>query len=160
MNVLRTTPHIAEAVLQSAAGGGAGAPPPAALTRPSSLLSGRAAGQRRPRGGQRRLRRLHRWLRPRCRECRAGRRQPSHRYPIRRATHVVEPRLVAEGDGLRLAPVLATDSDLEPRPRRAPLLGGDADQPPDSDRVEHLERVGLEDPALDVLRQEAPSIIA
>ena len=60
-----------------------------------------------------------------------------------------------EGDRRRVAAVLAADADLEARPRRAALLDGHAHELADALDVERLERVGGQDPALDVGQQEA-----
>src|SRR5262249_5783706 len=46
-------------------------------------------------------------------ERRLGRRQPRHRHAEGRAADVVQPDLVAEGDAVRVAAVLATDADLQ-----------------------------------------------
>src|SRR5689334_10110515 len=56
------------------------------------------------------------------------RREPRDRDAEGRAGDVVEADLVAEGDGPRVAAVLAADADLEPGPCRPPALDADADE--------------------------------
>src|SRR5215208_2300036 len=58
-----------------------------------------------------------------------------------RAGDVVEAGQVAEGDGARLAAVLAADADLEPRLDRAPALRPHPDELADALAVQDLERV-------------------
>src|SRR5437588_3501978 len=76
------------------------------------------------------------------------------RDPERRARHVVEAELVAERDRARLAAVLAADTELELRLRAPPPLDGDPHQVADAVDVDHLERIALEHPVLEVARQE------
>ena len=57
-----------------------------------------------------------------------GRRQAGHGDAIRRATHVVEPDLLEEGDRSGIATVLTTHPDLEIRPHRAAPVSPDLDQ--------------------------------
>jgi len=63
---------------------------------------------------------------------------------------------VAEGDRARLAAVLAADPQLDPGLRAPPPLDRDPHQLADALDVEHLERVLLEDPLLEVVGQELP----
>lgn len=61
-------------------------------------------------------------------ERRSARLQARDRHPERRAGDVVETDLVEEMDRGRVATVLAADTEVEVRSRRAPPLTGDADQ--------------------------------
>src|SRR5439155_17800134 len=97
---------------------------------------------------------------------RPARLQPAHRYPERRAGHVVQPGVVEEVHRVRVAAVLAADTDLQLRPGRAALLDGDAHQPADALGVQRLERGYAEDAqfqvpgeerALHVVAGEAPT---
>src|SRR5690606_24174211 len=83
------------------------------------------------------------------------RRQPRDRHPVRRAAHVVEADLLAECDRGRVAPMLATDSQLDARARGAAAFGGDADQIAHAVLVQADERVLFEDSLLHVGVQEA-----
>src|SRR5215204_7474401 len=71
-----------------------------------------------------------------------------------RAGDVVETGQVAEGDGARLAAVLAADADLEAGLDRAPALRPHLHQLSDALAVQDLERVVGQNLHLDVLRQE------
>src|SRR4029453_3737548 len=75
----------------------------------------------------------------------AGRGRPTRLQPCDRdaegtAGHVVEPGVVEEVDRLRVAAVLAADSDLQVRAGLAPLVRGDTDESADTEGVEGLER--------------------
>ena len=63
---------------------------------------------------------------------------------------------MAERDRARLAAVLAADAELDPRLRASSALDCDAHQLADALDVEHLERVPLEDPLLEVEGEELP----
>src|SRR5207244_7804144 len=82
------------------------------------------------------------------------------RHAERRAGHVVEPDLVAEGDRGRIAAVLAADADLEPAPSLAPALDADAYQFADALAVDRHERIGREDAARRVRPEEARGVVA
>ena len=82
------------------------------------------------------------------------------RDAIRAAGDVVEPEPVAEGDGLRLAAVLAADAQLDPGPLPAAALDGDLHQVADPLLVDRLERVALEHAALEVIGEEAAAVVA
>src|SRR4051794_11840154 len=85
---------------------------------------------------------------------RAGRLQPSHRHPERRAGHVVQPDLVEEVDRVRIPTVLAADAQLEFRAGRATGLGADLHESPDALPVQRLERRDPEDALVQVLVEE------
>src|SRR5204863_1073285 len=80
--------------------------------------------------------------------------QPRERDAERRAADVVEPKLVAERDRLRLAAVLAADAELQLRLGRAAALDPDTHQIAHSALVERLERVALEHALLEVVGEE------
>ena len=61
---------------------------------------------------------------------------------------------MAERHGARLAPVLAADPELDVGLRASPPLHGDSHEVSDAVLVDDLERVALEDPVLEVVRQE------
>ena len=82
--------------------------------------------------------------------------EPRERHAERRARHVVEPELVAERDGLRLAAVLAADAELQVVLDAAAALDRDAHQVADARAVERLERVLLEHVVLQVVGEELP----
>jgi hypothetical protein len=65
-----------------------------------------------------------------------------------RATEEIQPDLVGEGDRRRLAAVLAADAEDETGPRLPPEPARGGDELADTGAVEHLERVGGEDPLL------------
>src|SRR6185503_15511995 len=81
--------------------------------------------------------------------------ESSDRHAVRRRRHVGEADLMAERDRRRIAAVLTADPDLEPRPRLASALDGDAHHRADAVAVEDLERVRGNDLLLDVLGEEA-----
>src|SRR3954447_11381637 len=86
--------------------------------------------------------------------------EPRDRHAERRARHVVEPDLVAEGDRGRVAAVLAADADLELGAGLAPAFDADAHQFADTLPVDRHERVGLEDAARRIGPEEARSVVA
>src|SRR5258706_16472923 len=61
-----------------------------------------------------------------------------HRDAEWRAADVVQPNLVAEGDAVGVAAVLATNADLQVRVRRAPFLDSDPHQAPYTVAVQRL----------------------
>ena len=77
-----------------------------------------------------------------------------------RATDVVQSDLVGEGDRRRLATVLAADAEDEAGPGLPAEPGGRGDELPDAGTIQHLERVGGEDPLFNVEGQEAPGVVA
>src|SRR5262249_62043518 len=87
-------------------------------------------------------------------ERRLRRREAGERDAERRAGHVVETDPVAERDRVRLAAVLAADTELEVLLRASPPLDGDPHQVADAVLVEHLERVPLEHVVLEIACQE------
>jgi hypothetical protein len=62
---------------------------------------------------------------------------------------------VEERDRVRVAPVLAADAQLEPFAPRAPEPHGDAHQLADAVDVDGLERRAVDDPPLQIGRDEA-----
>src|SRR5450759_2553393 len=89
-----------------------------------------------------------------CGERGVRRRQTRDRYTEGRTAHVVEPLLVTERNGARLAAVLAADAHLQAGLGGTAIAHGQGDQLAHTARVEHLERVVGEDPVLDVERDE------
>src|SRR5919106_5490740 len=89
-------------------------------------------------------------------EGRLRRGQPGKGHPVRRAGHVGEPELVAEGDRAAVAAVLAADSELDLGIDSAGALDGDPHQVADPASVERLERVCLEDAVLEIAGEEHP----
>src|SRR5262245_26678238 len=67
--------------------------------------------------------------------------QPCHRNAVRAARDVIEAAGLEEIDALRIAAVLATNAELDPRARLAPQLAGDADQLADTAGVQAVKRV-------------------
>jgi hypothetical protein len=59
-----------------------------------------------------------------------------------------------EVHGIRVAPVLAADSDREARPGCPAFPDRDLDEPPDAFAVDRLERRDAEDAQLEVLPEE------
>eukprot|EP00754_Rhynchopus_humris_P025711 Rhum_TRINITY_DN14960_c6_g1::Rhum_TRINITY_DN14960_c6_g1_i1::g.130403::m.130403 len=82
-----------------------------------------------------------------------------HGHPVRRARHVVQPRLVEELHGRRLPAVLTADADLEVAPRRTALLHGHLHELTDAALVQHLERVVVVDAQLLVVLQEGTRVV-
>src|SRR6266700_2471577 len=89
------------------------------------------------------------------------------RNPIRRATDVVEPRVLADFDRARVAAMLAANPHLQffmrllkTCPRRPPFRGCELQQPPHTLRVELSERIGGPDLLLDVARDDLTAIVA
>src|SRR4051794_12940206 len=80
--------------------------------------------------------------------------QPRDRHAEWRARDVVQPRLLAEGDGLRVPAVLTADPQLDVRPGASREPRGHLDQAADALTVERLERVSLEHSLLEVGREE------
>src|SRR4029453_5817173 len=78
----------------------------------------------------------------------------------RRTAHVVEPELVTEDHGCRVAPVLAADPDVEARVRRPALLPRDAHEAPHPRLVDRDERVGGHELALLVHADELADVVA
>ena len=109
--------------------------------------------------------RSHRWVEPQpqpptrdscnARFCERRLRgsEPRERDAIGRARDVVEPEPVTEGDRVRLAAVLTADPEFDRRLRTPPALDGDPHELADALLVDHLERVPLEDPMLEVVRR-------
>src|SRR6516165_1838576 len=104
--------------------------------------------------GSRSAARRHVLAGPCLRQRRLGGREPRERHAERRAGDVVETDLLAERDRLRVASVLPADAELDPVLHAAPTLDGDPHEVADAGRIQRLERVALEDPVLQVLRQE------
>src|SRR6476660_7385771 len=67
--------------------------------------------------------------------------KPRDRNAERRTRHVVEPDLVAERHGCRIAAMLAANAELERVTRLAAAIGCDADQLADTVAVERNERI-------------------
>src|SRR5262249_16543658 len=86
--------------------------------------------------------------------------EPRDRHPERRARHVIEPDLVAEGDRSGVAAVLAADADLELRPRRAPTLDPDPDELGDALAVDGDERIGCKNSARHIGAEKARRVVA
>src|SRR4029077_4608028 len=86
--------------------------------------------------------------------------KPRDRHAERRARHVVEPDLVADRRGCRIAAVLAANAELERVARLAAAVRRDADQFADALAVERNERIGLENAFGGVGAEEARRIIA
>src|SRR5206468_9718786 len=80
--------------------------------------------------------------------------ESGQRYAVGRARHIVEPELMAEGDRLRLAAVLAADAHLQVGLRRPPALDADPHQVADTTDVERLEGIALEHSLLEVEGEE------
>src|SRR5262245_32998088 len=64
--------------------------------------------------------------------------EPRHRDPERRARHVVQTDVMEEVHRIRIAAVLAADTELETGACGATLLGRDPDQPADPFPAERL----------------------
>ena len=84
-----------------------------------------------------------------------GRRHAGDRHPVGRAGHVVEPGAVEEGDAVGIAAVLAADPELEVGTCLAADPRREADEPSDARLVDRLERRAVDDPLLEVVREEA-----
>lgn len=72
-------------------------------------------------------------------------------HAVRRAADVVDTARDEELGGLGVAGLLAADADLDGRVGVAGMLAGVADEAADTDLVERLERVALEQPVAQVL---------
>src|SRR5882757_9597314 len=106
-----------------------------------------------------RLRRL-RLARHRLAERRLRRSQPRDRHAIGRARDVIEPDLVTERDGSRIAAVLAANPDLEIGTRLAAARNADLDEFADAVAIDRDERIDFENALGDVGAEEARSVVA
>src|SRR5262245_14189803 len=82
------------------------------------------------------------------------RREASDRGAERGGANVVETNLVAEGDRLGIAAVLAADADLEIRASLATALDGNPHHRADALAVKHLEWVVRQNAVLDVVAEK------
>src|SRR5215471_3770983 len=78
-----------------------------------------------------------------------------HGYPVRRARHVVEPRVVEERDRDGVAAVLTAHPELELRVRLASEPAAHPHELADPRTVDRLERRAVDDAGLDVAVQDA-----
>src|SRR5690606_20510629 len=92
-------------------------------------------------------------------QLRLRRRQTGDRHPIRRATDVVEADSMAEIDTGGIAAVLSADAHLQVGAAAASLLHAHPDQFADALLVNGLERVLLQDPFLQVNREERSDVV-
>src|SRR5438105_57634 len=86
--------------------------------------------------------------------------QPGDRHAVGGAADVIQAQGLAEGDGGRVAAVLAADAELGVGALGAAALGGDADQVADALLVEADEGVLLEDALVDIGVEEPPRVVA
>src|SRR5208282_4795244 len=86
--------------------------------------------------------------------------EPRDRHAERRARHVVEIDLVAEGDRSGIAAVLAADADLQLGTDFPPALDADAHQFADALLIDRHERVAGQDAARGVDAEEARRVVA
>ena len=91
---------------------------------------------------------------------RPRRRQARNRHPERRAADVVQPHLLAERDAPRIGAVLATNPQLQLRPRLPPAFGRDAHQLAHARDVQAQERVRSHDPLICIRRQNRRCVVA
>ena len=77
----------------------------------------------------------------------------------RRAGDVIESHVVAEPDGFRLATMLTADTKLKRRSNSSSVFDCNADEPPNTTIVEHLEWIFGENVALEVRRQKGLFIL-
>src|SRR3970282_1654739 len=77
-----------------------------------------------------------------------------------RAGDVGHAHAVAELDGGRFPSVLPADTHLQARPGLPPTLDADPDPFPDPLLVQARERIGGQEPPVDVERQELPDVVA
>src|SRR5690242_18917287 len=82
------------------------------------------------------------------------------RHAIGRAGHVVQPDVVTERDGGRIAAMFAADADLQRWPRLAAALDADLDELADALAVERDERIDLQNALGDIGAKEARGIVA
>src|SRR5829696_6973638 len=93
-------------------------------------------------------------------QCGLRRCQPRDRHAVWAARDIGQADFVAEHHAAWLAAVLTADADLQIRAGRSTALGAHLYELSDALLVEHLERIILQQLALDIRRQEAPGIIA
>src|ERR1700722_17668896 len=89
-------------------------------------------------------------------------RKARHRNSEWRGAHIVHSDAVAELNAGPVAPMLATDTNLQIRTSGTPALDAPFDQHPDARNVERLERIAREYSCLalvHIFRQEPPCVV-
>ena len=88
------------------------------------------------------------------------RRETSDRHAIGRGADVIEADAFAEGDAGRIAPVFATNAELDAVTRAPPAFGGHFHQLPHAIDVEADKGIAREDTLVDIGCEEARGIVA
>src|SRR3954454_19087369 len=93
------------------------------------------------------------------RQCCLRRREACDWHAEGIAGDVVHSQAIAEDDRGGVPAVLAANAELEIGPRLAAEIAGHRDELPDTRLIQYLERIVLDDPVLQVVRQELPRVI-